>query len=204
MEALVRNAASMIEIRLFVQYGDYLPESLRRRRGNDFDDMIWKQESVDWSRVAHELEREDQAHDEYYDIWRMKNAKPDLRFSACVSVAAHFIGISAGHLTWEIKAYARRQDTAHNETKELIAVCDWQRLADRIIKDLKLLEAAFPGREQEQIAMRKTIRAFQAEHFQFIGSDRAGNIVWVLNERTQKKWDTYRERVRQDLTFHEI
>lgn len=101
----MRNASKMVEIRFFLQYGDYLAESLRRLRGSNFEETIWKRESLNWCKVARHLDFEDQKHDEYCDIWRRKNhAMPDLKVSTDVSAAVRFTGTSPADLRWETRA----------------------------------------------------------------------------------------------------
>ncbi len=206
VDALLQNTSVMIELRLYQQYGDCLAENLKRARGNDFNDLIWKLEGKDWVQVADELEKEEIAvkvSRERVRVFGAPRPRLETPWYNGVEEAARRLRMDSEDLKWEIMTYATRNRISHNGIGQLVDVCDWQRLAERIAKDLRVLGKIYPGRGYEQLAMRKAIKRFQMEWFDHIVTLDSGQILCKPNERAQKKLSRLVERVRRRATEEE-
>ena len=47
VEVLLNNASKLIEVRFYLQYGDYLAESLTKFKDDNFKDYYWKSRNLD-------------------------------------------------------------------------------------------------------------------------------------------------------------
>lgn len=55
---LVENFNSMAELRMQVEYGDYLSYACKRLKGEGTDEMKWKIDRLDWQQTAAKIQEE--------------------------------------------------------------------------------------------------------------------------------------------------
>lgn len=181
--ALLNNFSKLLEVRFYLQYGDYLAESLNRFKDETFKEYHWKKQSIDWVEVSRKLDEELEEL-KSYEIWRHCPGRepPATPLMDDTNKAAQKLNMSPADLRWEIKTYAHRNLVVHNNTKRLVDCCNWSTLAERTCKDLATLHRVYPGRGQEQIAMRGAIKAFQKQFFLYIVQTPAKEIAFETTE----------------------
>ena len=92
--------------------------------------------------------------------WKSRGStetKPDMSLIADITNAAGQLNMIPDDLIWEIHSYANRNKMVHSNFKYLINQCDWYWLPERTLKDINMLQYAFPGRAQEQTSMKNSI-----------------------------------------------
>ena len=149
-----------------------------------FTGYYWKQYNLNWVEVSEQLEREE----ELMEVWRKNgrdNEIPKTPLMDDVHQAAAQSSMTPKELTWEIHAYARRNLMAHSNMKHLINHCEWRNLAERICNDLATLHRIYPGRGSDQIEMRRTIKNFQSQYFNYICRSVTGEIIFELNTKAE-------------------
>ena len=184
VEALLNNASKLIEVRFYSQYGDYLAESLVRLKNESFNDSFWNINKLDWVQISTLLEEEEKC----LNKWSLRSTstdKPDTPVTDDVASAAEQLGLKSTDFVWEIHTYAKRNLIAHSNLKYIVDRADWVRLAERTVQDLASLHQAYPGREMEQIEMRRTIENFQNEYFIFVKYIDY-QVVFQINSRAKK------------------
>ena len=183
VDALLNNASKLIEVRFYLQYGDYLAESLVRLKNESFNDSFWRKNKLDWVQISTLLEEEEKRLEE----WELRppTDKPDTPVTDDVASAAWQLGLESTDFIWEIHTYAKRNLLAHSNLKHLVDQSDWRSLAERTLKDLASLHQVYPGRGTDQIAMRRTIKNFQNEYFIFVKYIDY-QVVYKINDRAKK------------------
>ena len=133
--------------------------------------------------VSKELEKEEHELGEHR--YHPRGKRPETPVIDDVRRAAEQLEMPGRDLIWEIHAYAERNLLTHNNIKHLINECDWRRVAERTCLDLAVLHRVYPGRGKDQIEMRKTIKRFQANYFQYVTRNNNGEIAYEINARAR-------------------
>ena len=163
-DTLMENAALMIEIRLKVEYGDYLAVSLAKLKEPKFEGFQWKiHPKLSWVDVGRLLKKEKAEMDRHLSSTNLP--RPETPWLDDVNKAAQMLAIDEEQLIYEITWYGKRNEFCHSGIKRMIDEADFNNLADRIIADKKSLCAIFKGRPVEQIEMRNCISRIQHEWY---------------------------------------
>jgi len=190
------SAATMLEIRLYSQYGDYLALSLKRLKEEHFKTMKWKVEGTDWIEVARHLDDEVTKIKKYMDygqdLFGIK--KPDTPWLDDVKASAKVLGLSEDQLLYEIRTYATRNSFVHSGVSHLIENCEWHEFASHTIRDLNLLNDRYKGHPDEQIRMRRCIKELQRDWFEWV-REVNGKAVFKLSEKAWIKTEKMLERI---------
>ena len=196
VQALINNISKIQEVRFYLQYGDYLADSLLKLKDITFKNYYWKQQSLNWVEVSELLESEENI----IKVWREKrpdDIRPETPLMNDVHQAAAKLKMTPTELTWEIHTYAKRNLIAHSNIKYLVNHCKWQNLAERIYNDLATLHRIYPGRGSDQIEMRRTIKNFQGQYFNFICRSATGDIIFELNNKAELLNKKYKKDIIQ-------
>ena len=180
---LIELFNAMAEIRMMVEYGDYLAHTCTALKGNNMNDMKWKVDKLDWQAVAEEVRKEEGTLAEERREGLPISATPYLDD---ITKAAQRLGYEVSLVKYQIKAYADRNNFCHSGLKTMIQYGDFQQLAERLMEDKRSLELIFQGRPTEHIEMRKVIKIVEKEWFRSLWIDetrRERPMKWVLTEK---------------------
>jgi len=163
VELLVETFNSMAEIRMEVEYGDYLKEAYKALKTENMATMKWKVDKLNWQATAEKIleEEERRAEEEGRRISPL-SATP---FVDDVIKAAEKLGCEPRLVRYQILRYAVRNNFCHSRISEMIDECDFRVLAENMVEDKRALGVIFSGRPGEQIEMRNTIGMVEKEWF---------------------------------------
>ncbi|KAL6714798.1 hypothetical protein ACLMJK_007058 [Lecanora helva] len=153
----------MAEWRIKADYGDYLGVKLTPTRHKKMDDLRLRIERMDWQVVAERVQAE---HAEVKDNEKKGIPPPPTPFLDDIAKAADRLGHDKGNVIYQILAYANKIDLGHSAVKAMVERGSVATLAERILEDLRSLDAIFVGRPKEQIQMRKVIKIVEREWFE--------------------------------------
>ena len=179
---------AVMEMRMEIEYGDYLAESLKELKKDQFDEAVrgktlyWK-ENGDWQAIAGILDDEQQAISRRQNSIRLgflNNPIPETPCLDDVRYAAAKLGIDTEQILFEIRLYAARNATCHVGIKGMVQNCQWQKLADRICWDKKSLSKVFEGQNEAQVRMRITIGRIESMWFDACWMDESGEVTYLL------------------------
>lgn len=190
----MKSISKIQEVRFYLQYGDYLADSLVKLKDECFAGYYWKQQNLNWVEVSEVLKKEEKL----MEVWRNKGRYeklPETPLMDDIHQAAAISKMTPKQLMWEIHTYARRNFMAQSNMKYLINHCDWRSLAERICNDLATLHRIYPGRGYDQIEMRRAIKKFEGQYFVYICQSKTGEIVFELNAKAEALEKKYKKRV---------
>lgn len=178
---LCQSIYAITEMRLKIEYGDNLAESLKELKKDQFDEAIrgkalfWRANS-DWQRTVEILNDELQAISRTQNNIRLGFLDDPIPATPClddIRQAATKLGIDAAHILFEIRSYA----TCHAGIKGMIQGCQWQKLAEQICRDKKCLSKVFEGRTEAQVRMRVRIGKIESMWFDGCWMDESGQVI---------------------------
>lgn len=158
--ALVELFNVMAELRLKVEYGDYLAYTCMALKGEGMSDLVWKVEKLDWQAVAERIRTEEEVQAERKGRRLSPTPTPYLDD---VAKAASRLGYSESLVRYQILAYADRNNYCHSGIKAMAQYGDFYDLGERILEDLRAVEVVFRDRAQEQTEMRSIIRLVEKD-----------------------------------------
>ena len=167
---LVEIFNAMVELRMMVEYGDYLAYTCTALNRDNMSDMKWKVEELDWQAVAEEVQKEQAT---LADEKRYRLPISPTPYLDDIAKAAERLGYEADLIRYQIVAYANRNNFCHGGLKAMINHGDFQELAERMMEDKRTLKVIFHGRPSEQIEMRKVIKIVEREWFDSVWIDEA-------------------------------
>ena len=109
----------------------------------------------------------------------------DTPFSNEVAKAAKALGMTIKQVVFEIEAYAARNQTCHNDVKNLIHKCHWSKLAELLASDLLALKSLIKLDVARQSAWRTTIHALSQKYFEYLYRD-GETPMYVLTDFANK------------------
>ena len=171
---LVELFNAMAELRMVVEYGDYLAYTQMALKADGMNDMKWKVEKLDWQAVAEEVKKEETTLAE--EKRRRLQISPT-PYLDDIAKAAERLGYEADLIRYQILAYANRNNFCHSGIKAMIHHGDFQILAERLMEDKRSLRVIFGGRPSDQIEMRKVIKIVEKEWF---------DSVWIDETRKER------------------
>lgn len=176
---------AMIEVRMWLEYGDYLAIHCEQINQRDMRDLLWKTtERCDWQEVARRIKiGEDclQYHSEHPE-----SPVPDTPWINDVKTAADRKGLDAEQTMFEIKGYADRNAAGHIGIGRMIDECNWQALAERIEYDKATMNTVFANDHGKGVRMRLAVGKVAKAWFKRTGWDN-GRVFCILNEHAVKK-----------------
>lgn len=181
---------AIMEMRLEIEYGDYLAESLKGLKKDQFDEAIrgkalfWRANG-DWQSIAEILDDELQAISRRQNSIRLGFLDDPIPATPCLDDIRHAatkLGIDAAQILFEIRSYAARNATCHTGIKGMIQGCQWQKLAEQICNDKKWLSKIFEGRTEAQVRMRITIGKIESMWFDECWMDEDGQVICRISE----------------------
>ena len=167
---LVELFNTMAELRMVVEYGDYLAYTRTALKADGMNDMKWKVEKLDWQAVAEEVKKEETTLAEEK---RRRLPISPTPYLDDIAKAAERLGYEADLIRYQIVAYADRNNFCHSRIKAMIHHGDFQILAERLMEDKRSLRVIFRGRHSDQIEMRKVIKIVEKEWFDSVWIDEA-------------------------------
>ena len=184
---LIELFNAMVELRMVVEYGDYLAYTWTALKGDDMNEMKWKIEKLDWQAVAEEIKKEEATLAEEK---RRRLPISPTPYLDDIAEAAQRLGYEVNLVRYQIVAYADGNNFPHSGLKAMIHHGDFLDLAERIMEDKKSLKVIFQGRPSEQIEMRKIIKIVEKEWFDavWIDESRKGRLVkYILSTKGSAK-----------------
>ena len=185
--ALVDMFNVMAELRLKVEYGDYLAYSCINLKGEAMSDMIWKLEKLDWQGVATRIRAEETTR---ASRQRRRLPPTPTPYLDDVAKAASRLGYEESLVRYQILAYAERNDFCHSGIKALIDHGWFQDLGERITEDLRSLDVIFRERPHAQLEMRRLIKLVEKEWFSRLWVDetrKERKVMYILSEKGDNK-----------------
>ena len=177
---------AMAELRMKVEYGDYLSHTCSALKAENMGDMIWKVKKLDWQEVGRQVKKE--------ETTRVEEQRRQLPLSPTpylddIAKAADRLGHDFAIVRYQILAYAERNDFCHSGVKNMIQNGEFQELAERILIDKRALEIIYRGRPHDQIEMRGVIKIVEKEWFDTLFVDeRKGRVArFILSDRAVEK-----------------
>ena len=177
---------AMAELRLKVEYSDYLAHTCSALRAENMGDMVWKVEKLDWQEVGRQVKKEETLRAEEK---RRRLPLSPTPYLDDIAKAATRLGHDFAIVRYQILAYAERNDFCHSGVKNMILQGEFQELAERIVEDKRALEIVYRGRPHDQIEMRGVIKIVEKEWFETLFVDeRKGRVVrFILTARAVEK-----------------
>ncbi|KAI9823349.1 MAG: hypothetical protein M1819_001367, partial [Sarea resinae] len=157
VETLLLSTAAMIELRIFLEYGDYLAVSLESLRRPTFSSSMWRlHPELNWQEVNTRLEAEEAMLTTYHKSQPhpIIAVRRDTPWLTDVYKAAQQLNIESSDLRHEIQAYAQRNSLCYNSIETLINKCDFSALGRKLLKDKAALDSIFQRSPHEQITVR--------------------------------------------------
>ncbi|KAL9063218.1 MAG: hypothetical protein Q9161_009583 [Pseudevernia consocians] len=184
--ALMELFNAMAELRLRVEYGDYLAHTCSALKAENMSDMIWKVKRLDWQEVGRQVKKEETTRAEEE---RRRLPLSSTPYLDDIAKAAARLGHDFRLVRYQILAYAERNDFCHSGVKSMIDYGEFQELAERIVEDKRALEIIYRGRPHEQIQMRGVIKIVEKEWFETVFVDeRKGRVVrFIPSDRAVEK-----------------
>ena len=169
--SLVELFNAMAELRMMVEYGDYLAYPCTAFKGDNISDMKWKVDKLNWQAVAEKVKKEETTLAEEK---RRRLPISPTPFSDDIAKAAQRLGYEVSMVRYQILAYADRNNFCHRGLKTMIHHGDFQILAERIMEDKMSLKIIFRGRRpSERTEMRNIIKIVEKEWFDAVWIDEA-------------------------------
>ena len=193
-EILCECMNAVMEMRMEIEYGDYLAESLKQLKKDNFDEktrgkqLHWR-EHGNWQDISAILHSEEQANKSLDDSIRRGPHDHPLPHTPCLNdihVAANKLGIDYKQIIFEIHSYAARKEICHSGVSGMIERCEWPKLANRICYDKQWLSKIFEGRPVELMRMRVTIANLEKVWFSECWMDPNGTAVFQLTDAALK------------------
>ena len=188
--ALVGLFYAMSEIRMKVEYGDYLAYACVSLTTESMNDLAWKIDRLDWQEVAERIEKEEATKAEQK---ARRIALSPTPYLDDIAKAATRLGHDFDLVRYQILAYAERNNFCHGGLKAMIDLGHFQELAKRLVEDKKALEVIFQGKSHDQIQMRAVIKTVEKEWFEKIYMDEA-------SKKREYRYQDLKARVRFSLT----
>ncbi|KAL6717285.1 hypothetical protein ACLMJK_005200 [Lecanora helva] len=191
---LVTSFNALAEVRLRIEYGDYLALAWRHLKSNDMGDMQWKVDNLDWQQVAARIcEEESIMEEEEARCLKTRSATPYL---TSVKEAAAGLGWDEGLVRYTIVEYAKRNNLCHSGIENMVEEGYFQQLAEKIVKDKRSLERIYYGKPQDQVMMRNAIGVFQNTWFEFIKVEekKGGHVIQKPTKKQLDKLDRLQNR----------
>jgi hypothetical protein len=165
VDVLVDTFNAMAELRMKVQYGDYLGYACKALKTEDMATMKWKVDKLNWQATAERILEEEARREEEEGRWS-KPLSPT-PFADDVIKAAEKLGCDPRLVRYQILQYAARKnnDKSHSGIGEMIEEARFRELADAIVEDKRALGVVFRGRPGEEIQMRNIIVKIEKEWF---------------------------------------
>jgi len=201
VQVLHDNVNLMRELRMIIEYGDYLALGLERMCQQDMDDLIWRISTVNWKGVWENIRREQRSLDSYYSAPQTIDSKPPTTpFLKDTTVAANRTSINEDLILFEIEMYASRNELCHSDLKILINKCNWADLAKRILTDLESVKEVFRLHPDKGQRMKEAIETQKDRWFVYakrVGGEDDSTIYETTNE-AKKKQEALRRRIFSD------
>lgn len=163
VDALVETFNAMAEIRMKVQYGDYLNYACKEPKAEGMATMKWKVDKLNWQAIAENILEEEERQEE--EKARRTFPLSPTPYVDDVAKAAERLGCEPRMVRYQILQYAERNNFCHSGISEMIDEARFKALAETIVEDKRALSVIFRGRPGDQIGMRNTIVMIEREWF---------------------------------------
>lgn len=197
--ALITSMAMLMEIRLMVDYGDYLAESLRQLKTSKLNGFQRRlHPSLNWQEINSNIQAERQALGETGPkIWPVLiNTRSNIKtpWLDDIEKAAAHLNTSRDQLIFEIETYAARNNLCHSRIGKLIKGAAFGDLAKHILHDKSILQLVFQDRPQEMAEWRRCIGRIQSQFFETSYMTSGGAATCILTEEAVKRVKRHQKR----------
>ena len=140
-EDLERDQAlrSLSTLRYYLEYGDYVGEYCKEFREKAVAAMSEGHQCFTgktWSEVESELQEEAASLQKWHRAER-RGLMPDTPMTDAINTACANGNYDITQIRYSIRWYAKRNEHAHNGVAQMIQRCDFEKLGNRLISDLK-------------------------------------------------------------------
>ena len=190
-DALVEAVHAFRDIRLDLEYGDYLAIACRKYRTNEMSDMMWKTHpEMDWQDVEAEMATEDRDMKEWIQAQRRGSSAPapPTPWLDDLARAAARLGMKKTDVRFEIASYAKRNSLVHSNVESLILEARFAELATHIVRDKENLNKLYGDNPRIVIDYRLAIGRLESEWFNapsFRNHD--GIVRCIPSEKARKR-----------------
>lgn len=163
VDALVETFNAMAEIRMKVQYGDYLNYACEALETEEMATMKWKVDRLNWQATAKRIIEEEEKQDE--EKTRRTFPLSPTPYLDDVTKAAEKLDCEPRMVRYRILQYAERNNFWHSGISGMIDEARFKALAETIVEDKRALGVVFRGPLVDEIGMRNTIVMVEREWF---------------------------------------
>lgn len=168
-ETLVHASNAMLELRLKIDYGDYLAVNCAILKEHRFQGLLWKKgENLDWIAVGEILQNEISSLKEWRKTQNTSIPRPLTPWVDDLERAADVLETTKEQLLFEIDFYSQRNQLCHSNIKNMLEDCDWSSLAQRIVTDKKALAQLYRDHPEDAKHMSSAIERLQFRWFTMI------------------------------------
>ena len=190
-QALLEATHAFRELRLDLEYGDYLALNCERYRSSDVTGTEWKSHpEMQWPDVDDQLTEEEKALEHYRQLLRADIADrryPDTPWLDSIQKAAKIAQMQPEDIRFEIQYYAKRNRLAHSNVKEMVNKADFYSLASQILADKKRLGEIY-GDTSRVLDYRLAIGRLESEWYEKPSYyDKEGVLRIQLNAKGRAK-----------------
>ncbi len=173
VQVVIDSINAMMELRMWLEYGDYLALHCEQINQGDMRDLLWKTtEKCDWQEVARRITSEEKTLDDHYQ--NPDSVRPETPWLDDVKTAAERKSLDLNQTIFEIKGYAARNAAGHIGIGRMLDECNWQDLAERVLYDKATMNTVFANEPKKGVMMRVAVGRLANQWF----SD-----IWWYNER---------------------
>ena len=176
LDILVKEFNAMAEIRLTLEYGDYLSLACRKLKDKRMDEMQWRVDRVDWTEAAQKIREEEEIALE--EEQRHRTIKTPTPYLDSIREAAQILGLTEKAVRFQIVGFGERNDMCHSHLEAMILKGSFHTLAEKIVEDKKGLDIIYQNRPNDQIEMRVAIGSLANEWFKRIW-EADGRVHWT-------------------------
>ncbi|KAL8734971.1 MAG: hypothetical protein Q9181_002994 [Wetmoreana brouardii] len=187
--ALVEATHAFREIRLHIEYGDYLAVACRKYRTEKMNNLLFKINSqMQWPEINAEIEKEEERVREWKFEGGFASGKPhpDVPWLRDTRLAADRYGMTVEDVRFEIRKYAKRNQICHSEVKKMIDRAQFQHLGEQILRDKATLNDIYGQNTGTVIDYRMAIGRIQDEYFDRLYRDKEGFVHWRPTKKAEK------------------
>lgn len=188
VQSLFDTWDTLVETRIFLEYGDYLALILPDYKGQPSQNLPWHKARQDWITI------DDFLNEEEARLKQNKNANAP--YTEALKQKANEKGRDYNLVRYQVSTYAQRNRIAHVGLRDLIDHARWAAVAQRILADRDAIQVIFRDRPDapEKQYLLDSIKIVQDYWYDYLKWDR-GNLLpyYEPNERALRKARQLRE-----------
>ena len=183
------------ELRLDLEYGDYLAVRCERYKREDMNGLEWKlHPEMQWPDVDRELAKEDESLEQYRREGGRETGDPypETPWLNSVAKAAMIAKMDPSAVRFEIHHYAKRNNLVYSEVKKMINHAQFEALGRQIVAGKRILKEMSGDNTRMVVEYRLAIGHLENEWFKSAcWLDQDGVFHINMNERAIAKIQSF-------------